>query len=310
MQFTPRSWRLSAAFLTAVTFAPYAAAQQLFVSPEAAATAFVEAVRADDHKMAKAVLGPGGQEILSSGDEMQDATVRQLFLMAYDTTHKINAIGNDRAMLSVGEQGFVLPIPILKREKGWMFDAAAGREEILFRRIGRNELSTIQVCLAYVDAQREYANLMKAGGAPAAYAQRFVSSSGKKDGLYWPQASGGEASPMGEFVAMATMEGYRLAKKPQPFHGYYYKILTRQAATAPGGAADYVVDGHMIGGFALVAFPAEYGNSGVVTFLVNHDGTVFQKDLGARTSIAAERMTAFSPDHTWAKVQAAELLPQ
>jgi hypothetical protein len=310
MQFTPGSWRLQAAFLAAVTFAPCAAAQQPFVSPEAAAMAFVEAVRADDYKMAKAVLGPGGQEILSSGDDMQDATARQLFLMAYDNTHRINAIGNDRATLSVGEQGFVLPIPILKREKGWMFDAAAGREEILFRRIGRNELSAIQVCLAYVDAQRDYSNLMKASRGPAAYAQRFVSSPGKKDGLYWPQGSGGEASPMGEFVATATMEGYRFGKKPQPFHGYYYKILTRQAPTAPGGALDYVVDGHMIGGFALVAFPAEYGNSGVATFLVNHDGTVFQKDLGARTPIAADRMTAFSPDHTWSKVQAEELLPQ
>jgi len=198
----------------------------------------------------------------------------------------------------------------VKREKGWMFDAVAGREEVLFRRIGRNELSAIQVCLAYVDAQREYATLMKAGGAPATYAQRFVSNFGKKDGLYWPQAGGDEPSPMGEFVAMATTEGYRFGKKPQPFHGYYYKILTRQTATAPGGALEYVVDGQMIGGFALVAFPAEYGNSGVATFLVNHDGTVFQKDLGAHTQIAADRMTAFSPDHTWSKVQAAELLPQ
>jgi hypothetical protein len=303
MQFSRKSLVLPAAFIAGIAFPSFGAAQQLFDTPEAAATALVEAIRADDHKVANAILGPGGEEITSSGDEMQDATMRQLFLMAYDITHQINTVDNNRAVLSVGAQGFVLPIPIVKREKGWQFDAAAGREEILFRRIGRNELGAIQVCLAYIDAQHDYAELTRSHGGPAAYAQRFFSHPGKKDGLYWPQANDGETSPMGEFVAMATMEGYRVGNRPQPFHGYYYKILTQQGATAPGGALNYVVKGNMIGGFGLVAFPAEYGNSGVMTFVINHDGTVFQKDLGPRTQTVADRMTAFNPDHTWAKVE-------
>ena len=310
MTFNGKSSTLWFALIAFALVPRSAVAQQQFDTPEAAATALVEAVRANDHKVANAILGPGGEEITLSGDETQDATARQLFLLAYDATHQINTVDNNRALLSVGPQGFVLPIPIVKREKGWEFDAAAGREEILFRRIGRNELYAIQVCLAYVDAQHDYADLMRAGGGAAAYAQRFFSHPGKKDGLYWPQRSDSETSPMGEFVAMATMEGYRVGSRPQPFHGYYYKILTQQGATAPGGALNYVVKGNMIGGFALVAFPAEYGNSGVMTFVINHNGTIFQKDLGPRTQVVADRMTAFNPDHTWAKVEVTDVPPQ
>jgi hypothetical protein len=190
----------------------------------------------------------------------------------------------------------------VRKDGRWEFDTAAGRLEILYRRIGRNELDAIQASLAYVDAQNEYAEKDRTGAGAGAYAQHVVSRPGKKDGLYWPSAQGEDSSPLGELVAKASSDGYRLGEQRAPFHGYYYKILTRQGPTAPGGAADYVVRGKMIGGFALVAYPAEYGNSGVMTFLVNHDGAVFQKDLGPRTARIARLMKSFNPDQTWKKV--------
>ena len=188
----------------------------------------------------------------------------------------------------------------------WRFDTAAGREEILFRRIGRNELDAIQACLAYVDAQNEYAEKDRTGAGINTYAQRVISRPGKKDGLYWPTTEGEDPSPLGELVAQATAEGYRVGAGRTPFHGYYFKILTRQGTAAPGGELDYVVRGNMIGGFALVAYPAEYGNSGVMTFLVNHAGTVFQKDLGPDTASLAEGMNSFTPDQTWQTVSDAD----
>jgi hypothetical protein len=189
----------------------------------------------------------------------------------------------------------------VQKDGAWHFDTAAGREEILARRIGRNEGAVIKACLAYYDAQNEYADMNRDGRGMAAYAQRIVSSSGKKDGLYWPAADGEQQSPLGEAVAAATSKGYRVGAQ-EPFHGYYFKVLTRQGAAALGGAVDYVVRGSMIGGFALVAYPAQYGNSGVMTFLVNNDGDVFQKDLGPDTAKTAAKISAFDPDHTWKKV--------
>jgi hypothetical protein len=186
----------------------------------------------------------------------------------------------------------------MKKKAGWEFDTAAGRLEILYRRIGRNELDAIQTCLAFVDAQHEYAGKDRGDGA-GVYAQRIVSSAGKKDGLYWP----GEDSPLGELAAQASAEGYKVGSGPIPYHGYYYRILTQQGGNAPGGAMDYVVKGKMIGGFALLAWPAEYGNSGVMTFIVNHSGVVYQKDLGKDTEAAARRMTWFDPDRSWTKVE-------
>jgi hypothetical protein len=183
----------------------------------------------------------------------------------------------------------------------WRFATAAGREEILYRRIGRNELAAIQASLAYIDAQNEYAEQDRTGSGFKSYARRIVSSAGKKDGLYWPAKEGEPASPLGELAAAASAEGYKVGGGRAPFHGYYYKILTAQGPTAPGGAINYVVRGNMIGGYGLVAYPAEYGNSGVMTFLVNHDGVVFQKDLGPQTARIASRMTSFNPDHTWKK---------
>jgi hypothetical protein len=176
---------------------------------------------------------------------------------------------------------------------------------VLYRRIGRNELSAIQACLAYVDAQQEYAEKGVAGNG--VYAQRIVSRPGRKDGLYWPEQAGAEESPLGAFVAAAAAEGYRAGQQRAPYHGYYYRILTRQGPNAPGGALDYVVRGNMVGGFALVAYPAEYRNSGVMTFLVNHQGTIFEKDLGPRTAAVAAGMTAFDPDRTWQRVTNAGL---
>jgi hypothetical protein len=237
-----------------------------------------------------------------SGDEVADREARERFVGAYDAKHNVTVEG-DKAILVVGADDFPLPIPLIRREANWTFDTAAGRLEVLYRRIGRNELDAIQTCLAYVDAQNEYAEKDRTGAGPGVYARRIVSSSGKKDGLYWP-ASDGDASPLGDLIAQASEEGYKAGARRTPYHGYYYRILTRQGPNAPGGVLNYVVRGKMIGGFALLAYPAEYGNSGVVTFLVNHAGTVYQRDLGDYTTSVADRMTWFNPDQTWKKVDA------
>ncbi len=279
-----------------------ASAQQSFKSPEDAMTALVSATKDNWPKGVVAVLGSDGADIVSSGDKVADEEMRQKFLAAYDARHEVKKEGDDKAVMIIGAEDFPFPIPLARKGAAWQFDTAAGRLEILYRRIGRNELAAIQACLAYVDAQNEYADKNRAGAGGASYAQRIVSRSGKKDGLYWPTAPGEEASPLGELVAKTTTEGYAIGGDRAPFHGYYYKILTRQGPMAAGGEVDYVVRGKMIGGFALVAYPAEYGNSGVMTFAVNYAGTVFQKDLGERTAKLAERMTSFNPDQTWKKV--------
>jgi Protein of unknown function (DUF2950) len=206
----------------------------------------------------------------------------------------------DKAVLVIGNEEWPFPIPLVRKDDSWQFDTAAGREEILARRIGRNELNTIEACLAFVDAQQEYAE--KGIGGNGVYAQRIVSQPGKKDGLYWPAASGEDESPLGDLAASAAAEGYRAGQQRMPYHGYYYRVLTRQGPSALGGAIDYVVRGKMIGGFALVAYPAEYGNSGVMTFVVNHQGVVFQKDLGLSTARVSGAMTTFNPDQSWSRV--------
>jgi hypothetical protein len=214
---------------------------------------------------------------------------------------------NDKKMiLHVGNSDWPLPIPIVKVGKNWRFDTKEGKEEILNRRIGRNEVNAIQVCLAYVDAQREYVLKDRDADKLLEYAQKFISAKGKKDGLYWEAKEGEEQSPLGPLMAKATKEGYTGKKsggKPIPYHGYYYKILKAQGKNAQGGAYDYVVKGKMIGGFALVAYPAEYGNSGVMTFIVNHDGVLYQKDLGKDTEKIANAMKKYDADETWKKVE-------
>jgi DUF2950 family protein len=287
--------------IAVATTAP-AVAQQSFKTPDAAADALANAARAKDRAALLAVLGKDGAEIASSGDPVADADIRQKFVDAYDAKHGIKMDGDAKATLIIGKEDFPVPIPLVRQPDGWQFDTAAGRQEVLARRIGRNELAAIQSSLAYVDAQNEYADKDRTGAGTGVYAQRIVSAPGKKDGLYWPSSTSGDESPLGELAAEATEQGYRVGEGRAPFHGYYFKILTRQGPDAPGGAVDYVVKGRMIGGFALVAYPAEYRNSGVMTFIVNHNGTVFQKDLGPRTAEVAERMTAFDPDSSWTKV--------
>ena len=279
--------------------------QESYKSPEDAAAALAAAVKSGPKDILK-VLGRAAEDIVSSGDEVADNDIRARFSSMYDVKHGIKAEGNKTATLLLGPDDFPFPfpIPLVNTKTGWAFDTDEGRIEVLRRRIGRNELDAIQTALAYVDAQNEYADKDRGEGA-GVFAQRIVSSPGKKDGLFWRDDS--DPSPLGALAAEASKEGYRAGDVgPVPYHGYYFHILKGQGRDAPGGALNYVVKGKMIGGFGLIAWPAEYGNSGVMTFLVNHAGTVYQKDLGKRTETIAERTALFDPDETWKKVDAAK----
>jgi Protein of unknown function (DUF2950) len=295
-------FKVVAAGATLILLTSVASAQRKFETADQAASALALAIKSDSKSDVLRVLGRAGDDIINSGDEVSDAEARQKFVAAYDAKHSV-VIEGDKAFLLLGSDDFPFPIPIRHQNGGWKFDTAAGRLEILYRRIGRNELDAIQTCLAYVDAQMEYAEKDRTGAGTGIYAQHIVSTAGKKDGLYWP-SSGGDESPLGELAAKASAEGYSAGAGRAPYHGYYYRILTQQGPNAPGGALNYVVRGKMIGGFALLAYPAEYGNSGVMTFLVNHSGTVYQKDLGDYTTTLAKRMMWFDPDQTWKKVDA------
>lgn len=279
-----------------------AKAQQSYKTPEDAAAALAAAVRSGPRDILK-VLGGAAEDIVFSGDEIADDDIRQRFTSMYDAKHGIKAEGNKSATLVLGPDDFPFPIPLVNAKAGWQFDTDEGRIEVLRRRIGRNELDAIQTALAFVDAQGEYADKDRGEGA-GVYAQRIVSSPGKKDGLFWRDDS--DPSPLGALAAQASREGYRTGEGLTPYHGYYFRILKAQGPDAPGGAMNYVVKGKMIGGFALIAWPAEYGNSGVMTFVVNHAGGVYQKDLGKRTDFVAKRLTLFNPDQTWKKVDAAK----
>jgi hypothetical protein len=278
-----------------------ARAQEQFTTPENAVSALVEAAKSQDQKALLTVLVPDGKAVVSSGDPVADANARDNFVSAYEAKHALELEGDGNQTLIIGNDDFPFPIPLINKGGKWQFDTAAGVDEILRRRIGRNELAAIQVSLAYVQAQNEYASLDPAGLGPHVYAQRIVSRPGKKDGLYWPTAESEPPSPFGDLAAKASAEGYKAGQTPSPYYGYYYRILTRQGANAPGGAYDYLAKGRMIGGFALVAFPAQYGNSGIMTFMVSHDGTVFQKDLGPQTDQLARKIESFDPDRTWTK---------
>ena len=278
-----------------------AQAQQSFPTPEDAAAALAAAVKSGPSDILK-VFGKAADDIVSSGDEVADADTRQRFTSMYDTKHSVKTEGNKKATLMLGPDDFPFPIPLVNTRSGWKFDADEGRIEVLYRRIGRNELDAIQTCLAFVDAENEYADKDRGEGV-GVYAQRIVSTPGKKDGLFWRDDS--DPSPLGALAAEASAEGYRTGEGPAPYHGYYFRILKGQGSDAPGGAFNYVVKGKMIGGFALIAYPAEYGNSGVMTFVVNHAGTVYQKDLGTRTDSIAKRAYLFDPDQTWKKVDVA-----
>jgi len=277
--------------------------QKHFETPDEAVQALIDALRKDDKKQLGEVLGPGSGPLLFSGDKVADTRGREAFVREYDERHRLEA-GGGKIVLYVGSDDYPFPIPVVPDGPSWRFDTEAGKEEILDRRVGRNERSAIQVCLAYVDAQREYYAQARKQGEVLEYAQRLASTPGKRDGLYWDAKAGEPESPLGPFVAKARTEGYRKGTQqgPTPYHGYYYRILTGQGPDAPGGTTDYVANGHMIGGFGLVAFPAQYGASGVMTFIVNHDGIVYQKDLGPNTATLARQMKLFNPDSSWRKV--------
>jgi hypothetical protein len=282
--------------------------QKVFASPEQAVTALVGALKAGDTKALSAVFGPGGSDLVSSGDPVADKSERERFVALYEQKKRMEEAGADKVVLYVGNEDWPFPIPIVKKGGQWRFGTKEGSEELLARRIGRHELSVIQVCRAYVDAQREYALKDRDRDGLLAYAQKFVSSPGKKDGLYWETKEGEKQSPLGPLAAGAQKQGYTGKKpggKPVPYHGYYYRILKAQGKNAPGGTYDYVVKGKMIGGFALVAYPAQYGSSGIMTFIVNHDGVVYQKDLGKNTEKTAQAMKLFDPGNTWKEVQEA-----
>jgi hypothetical protein len=291
----------AALLLAAATSAAFA--QQDYKTPQDAIDALVASAKSGDEKAALVVLGQDGQDIISSGDKVSDDAARARFVASYDAKHQVAMEGGNKALLVIGDNDYPFPIPLHRNKNGtWSFDTEEGRIEVLARRIGHNELDAIQTSLAYVDAQNDYAAKDRGAGV-GAYAQRFISTEGKKDGLYWPAAQGEEESPLGPLFAAASAQGYHAGQGRTPYHGYYYKILTKQGPAAAGGAVDYVVNGRMIGGFALVAYPAEYRNSGVMTFIVNHDGTVFQKDLGPNTEEIAGAIAAFNPDKSWTRVE-------
>jgi len=306
----------------------HAAEPRTFASPEAAAKALVEATRKKDRNGALAILGPNSEEWIDSGDPVRDRADVERFIAAFDEKNGIDKVTEDAVYLLVGEDDFPFAIPIIRGEKGWAFDAEEGKEELLDRRIGRNELNTIQTIQAIADAQFEYASVDRDGDGVPEYAGYIVSSEGARDGLWWPTKEGEPPSPLGPLIADAVREGYEpepadeagettaeiaktegggaaeAADESQPYHGYHYRLLTQQGQSAPGGAQDYIVGGQMIGGFAVLAYPANYRNSGVMTFIMNHEGTIYDRDLGPATDSLVVDIDSFNPGEGWKKVEA------
>ncbi len=277
--------------------------QKVFNSPEEAVKALMVALKENSDLVLLEIFGPGSEDLVMSGDPVADDRGRDMFRDAYGEANRLVREKEDKVVLHVGKDDWPFPIPIVKEGSGWLFDTDEGMEEVLNRRVGRNELNVIQVCLAYVDAQREYATKDRDKDGVLEYAQKFMSSPGKRDGLFWEAKEGDRLSPLGPLVVQAVSEGYRRGEEGQrvPYHGYYYKILKAQGKNAQGGAYEYVVKGKMMGGFALVAWPAKYGASGIMSFMVNHDGMVYEKDLGVKTASIASGMTKFDPDSSWKK---------
>jgi hypothetical protein len=283
------------------------AAPARYASPQAALDALYCAAKDSNPDALLRVLGPESETLVHSGDPVADRAALERFVRKYDEQRGVVESGRDQLTLEVGDDRWPLPIPLVKVGGRWQFDVEAGRDELISRRIGRNELATIESALAYTDAQREYYARNPEQSALRHYARRITSSEGKRDGLYWPARAGEPPSPLGELFAAAQRQGYvPKAGRSIPYHGYYYRILTAQGPHAEGGAYDYLAHGELLGGFALVAYPAEYGSSGVTTFIVNHDGVVFQKDLGPKTSSIAGSMSTFDPDPSWQRVEPAE----
>ncbi|HEY7318536.1 MAG TPA: DUF2950 domain-containing protein [Candidatus Binatia bacterium] len=290
--------------LAEVALGAVAVKQKTFSSPEEGVKALMEATKKNDTKAMLAILGPEAKSLIESGDQVSDRATFERFVKSYEEANKLVKSGETKMVLETGKDDWPFPIPLVKQGDGWRFDTNAGKEELINRRIGRNELDVIQVCLAIVDAEREYYQRDPDGDKLLQYAQKLISTKGKRDGLYWESKPNEQPSPLGSLVAQARAEGYKGAGgKPVPYHGYYYKLLTGQGKDAPGGAYDYLVRGKMMGGFGVVAYPAQYGSSGIMTFIVNHDGVVYQKDLGTKTTSIAQSMTKFNPDKSWTPVK-------
>jgi hypothetical protein len=283
------------------------AAEQAFPTSQDAVDSLVSALRNNDSARLQKILGTDGDELLSSGDPVADQNRIKTFLNEYDEKHGLEPGADGAMIVVVGKDDWPMPIPVVKDawQNSWHFDVKAGKDEVLNRRIGRNELDTIQTCLAIVDAQRDYSDMdpEHIGGGKPIYAQRILSDPGQKNGLYWPTKEGEPDSPMGPLVASAASEGYTHTEgKHAPYHGYFYHLLKAQGPAAPGGEMNYIVDGKMSGGFALVAYPAEYGNSGIMTFIVNENGVLFSRDLGSNTSTLASQMSSYDPGAKWSPV--------
>ncbi len=303
--FSGSSWLslLLTALMTVLPGLVFAAGEERFSSPQAAVDALKAAVEAKDTNALHMIFGPEAHGLVSV-DVVEAAEERNLFVRRVQEKVSLVAKSDSRQELELGADGWPFPIPLVKQDGQWCFDVEAGKEEVLNRRIGANELGAIRVCQAYVQAQREYASLDRNGDEVLEYAQHLRSTPGTHDGLYWSTRTGDELSPLGPLVAQARGEGYRrqtriLTDESSPYHGYYFKILTRQGKHAPGGKYNYIINGHMIAGFALVAWPAEWGNTGVMTFMVNQQGKVYQKNLGPKTLKAAAALTTYDPDPTW-----------
>ena len=273
-----------------------------YKSPEKAVNALIDRIRENDMQGLKSILGPKSERLVNSGDEVTDKVEREGFLEKYEKMIKLEKNGSDQVNLIVGEEEWSFPIPIVKGDGGWYFDVSAGLEEIMNRRIGRNELDVIGVMRAYVDAQREYYAVDHDKDGIHEYAQKIFSDEGQKNGLFWPVKPGEELSPFGPLAAEAAMEGYNKNDgQPTPYHGYYYKVLRKQGKKPSGREYNYIVNKNMILGFALVAYPAEHGNSGIMTFVVNHQDVIYEKDFGENTEQIVKGMEQYDPDETWKK---------
>jgi len=283
-----------------------AVASRTFATPEEAAKTLVDTVRKGDVSALLAIFGPDGKELFDSSDPATARMNQQVFTMAAKERWYLEDAAPNRKILVIGNEDWPFPVPLVKEGAAWRFDTAAGKEEILSRRIGRNELDTIATLRAYVAAQQRYAAQGHDGKPSGIYATRLASDPGKQNGLYWPTAKGQTRSPLGELVAQAAEDGRPInstGTQPSPFHGYRFKILTAQGAAASGGAKNYIVNGEMSGGFAMVAWPAQYDATGVMTFIVSSDGIIRQKDLGPGTEAAAKKITVYNPDSSWQRVQ-------
>ena len=281
-----------------------AADHQSFASQQEAVDALVTAFEAKDAAELRKIFGPGSEELISSGDDVADAQDRSAFVAAYKEKNALVPESDGRVTLQVGENDWPLPTPLVERDGRWYFDGVEGVDEIVYRRVGRNELSAINVARGFVAAQNEYASEGHDGNPAGYYAAFLISDEGAHNGLYWPTEEGEPTSPAGPFIAAAAGEGYRRAAsgEPTPYHGYYYRMLYAQGPSAAGGAKEYYEEGRLVNGFALIAWPADYGVSGVKTFLVNQEGAVFEKDLGEDTATAITYIETFDPDASWGKV--------